>query len=221
MFAEVLLIDSMFDAPFLGEELLMNPGRKEPLRTLTETERNELVHVSQSHTDEASRVAHAKEILAVAAGETYSKAAFVAGRCSRGSISTLVTRFNQEGLAALSPRHAGGRPKVYDDTKKNRIVDEFRRVPDRKEDGTSVWSIETLKKALRRTSNDLPKVGHRTVWETLHDAGYSWQKDRSWCMTGKVLRKRKSGIVEVIDPDKEAKKKADRESLYASGSVGA
>ena len=49
--------------------------RKDPLRPLTKVERNELVHVSQSLTDEASRVAHAKELLAVAAGKSYAEAA--------------------------------------------------------------------------------------------------------------------------------------------------
>ena len=34
----------------------------------------------------------------------------------------------------------------------------------------------------------------------------SWQRSRSWCQTGTAQRKRKSGIVTVIDPDSEAKK---------------
>jgi hypothetical protein len=40
----------------------------------------------------------------------------------------------------------------------------------------------------------------------LKEAGWSWQKNRSWCETGKVARKRKAGVVTVIDPDAEAKK---------------
>jgi hypothetical protein len=43
----------------------------------------------------------------------------------------------------------------------------------------------------------------------LHEAGISWQKDRSWCPTGRVLRKRKAGVVEVTDPDAAGKKGAD------------
>jgi hypothetical protein len=31
--------------------------------------------------------------------------------------------------------------------------------------------------------------------------GYSWQQDRTWCDTGKAIRVRKSGTVEVTDPD--------------------
>jgi len=40
----------------------------------------------------------------------------------------------------------------------------------------------------------------------LNEAGYAWQKDRTWCHTGQVARKRKDGVVTVIDPETEAKK---------------
>jgi hypothetical protein len=49
-------------------------------------------------------------------------------------------------------------------------------------------------------------VSTYTIWQTLHQAGWSWQKDRSWCDTGKVKRKRKNGVVEVTDPDALPKK---------------
>jgi hypothetical protein len=39
------------------------------------------------------------------------------------------------------------------------------------------------------------------VGVVLQEAGWRWQKDSSWCETGKVKRKRKAGVVEVTDPD--------------------
>ena len=45
-----------------------------------------------------------------------------------------------------------------------------------------------------------------TVFGVLHEAGLTWQKNRTWCETGVVQRKRKTGVVTVIDPDCEAKK---------------
>ena len=192
----------------------MSRARKDPLRPLTEAETAELLHVSQSFTDEASRVAHAKELLAVAEGKSYAEAAKAAGRHSYHSVSMLVTRFNEVGIEALTPGHGGGRTKVYDDAKKKRILDEFKRTPDRKNDGTSVWSIDTLKNALRKADNGLPDVSHETIWETLREAGYTWQKDRSWCVTGTVLRKRKDGVVEITDVDKDAKKNLSRKPIH-------
>jgi len=40
----------------------------------------------------------------------------------------------------------------------------------------------------------------------LLEAGWTWQRSRSWCETGKALRRRKAGPVTVVDPDAEAKK---------------
>ena len=45
-----------------------------------------------------------------------------------------------------------------------------------------------------------------TLRDVLRQAGYRFGRTRSWCPTGKARRKRKSGIVEVIDPDAAAKK---------------
>jgi hypothetical protein len=41
-----------------------------------------------------------------------------------------------------------------------------------------------------------------TIGRTLHAAGFGWQKSRTWCETGVVVRKRKQGgQVSVTDPD--------------------
>ena len=52
----------------------------------------------------------------------------------------------------------------------------------------------------------LPKVSTFTIWRTLHEAGLSWQKSRTWCQTGVVRRRRKQGTVTRVDPDAAAKK---------------
>ena len=63
-----------------------------------------------------------------------------------------------------------------------------------------------MQRALRRASDGLPKVSTYTIWAVLHDAGITWQKDRTWCQTGQAIRKRKRGEVKVHDPDASAKK---------------
>jgi hypothetical protein len=63
-----------------------------------------------------------------------------------------------------------------------------------------------LQRALRQAPDGLPEVSTYTIWQVLHDAGFSWQRSRTWCNTGTVLRKRKSGTVRVEDPDSTAKK---------------
>jgi len=118
-----------------------------------------------------------------------------------------LSRFNTDGLAALDPRHAGGPPVVYDAATRERILREFRRTPDREQDGTATWSLTTLQRALRRAPDGLPAVSTWTILQTLWDAGYTWQKNRTWCHTGTVVRRRKTGAVTVTDPDATPKKR--------------
>ena len=165
-------------------------GRTGPVRTA----RRSLIHP-------ADQVIHAKEVLAVADGHSFTDAAKLAGRTSGEAVAPLPARFNAQGLPALETRHGGGPPIRYSSVVCERIMREFRRAPDRRLDGTATWSLVTLRRALRRAPDGLPKVSTDTVFCVVHEAGYSWQQDRTWCDTGKAIRVRKSGTVEVTDPD--------------------
>lgn len=180
--------------------------QKEPLRPLTAAEQAELEYLSRAGSERADRVARAKALLAVAAQATFSAAARAAGRRSGDAVAHLVARFNQEGLAALETRHGGGPAVQYGPGERERILAEFRRSPDREGDGTATWSLSTLQRALRRAPEGLPRVSTWTILSTLWEAGYTWQRSRTWCATGKVRRQRKTGVVTVEDPDAVAKK---------------
>jgi transposase len=184
----------------------MSHPQKEPLRPLTPGEYAQLTHVSRSQSAPAAEVAHAKALLAVAAGRHFTDAARAAGRRSGDAVAQLVARFNQTGLVAVQPGHGGGPATTYGAAEQGRILAEVRRTPDREADGTATWSLTTLQRALRHAPDGLPQVSTYTIWCVLHDAGVSWQRDRSWCETGSALRKRTSGTVIVQDPDAAAKK---------------
>jgi transposase len=109
-------------------------------------------------------------------------------------------------LAALELRHGGGPEIKYGAAEQARILAEVRRKPDLERDGTATWSLSTLQRSLRQAEDGLPEVSTYTIWLVLHSNGFSWQKDGSWCETGTVLRKRKAGVVEVVDPDAIPKK---------------
>ncbi len=191
----------------------MTRRQKDPLRELTSEERQWLVRIARSHAEPASHVARAKALLAVADGKSYTEAAKAAGRRSGDAVSNLVARFNWEGVCALEPGHGGGPTPIYASEERERILAEARREPDREKDGTAEWSLTTLRRSLRGAPDGLPEVSTYTIWKVLREAGFSWQRTRSWCETGRVKRKRKSGeVVEVIDPDAEAKK-FDRTSV--------
>jgi transposase len=187
-------------------EYAMAGHQKEPLRPLTPEERIVLEHVSRSRTDPAGQVARARELLSVTDGASYEAAARAAGRRSGDAVAHLVARFNRDGVDAVVERHGGGQPKRYTATEQERILQEVRRTPDREQDGTATWSLSTLQRALRRAPDGLASISTYTIWCVLHDAGMTWGKDRTWCETGTVIRKRKSGAVTVTDPDATPKK---------------
>ena len=184
----------------------MSRRRKDPLRPLTEDERTALLSLSRSRTAPAALVARAVALVAVSDGLDYQHAARQAGRRSGDAVSHLVARFNREGLQALEPRHGGGQPTAYSSADRARILREAARTPTPETDGTAAWSLTLLRDALRAADDGLPRVSTFTVWQTLHDAGYSFQRTRSWCPTGRAERRRKSGRVTVTDPDATAKK---------------
>jgi transposase len=184
----------------------MSRRRKDPLRPLTGDERQELTHLSRSHTAPAVRVARAVMILAVAGGSDYQQAARAAGRRSGDAVSHLVARFNREGLAALDPRHGGGHQPTYGTAAADPILREVARAPTPEADGTSTWSLTIPRRVLRAAPDGLPEVSTFTIWRVLRGAGYTFQRTRTWCPTGSAVRRRKAGVATVTDPDAGAKK---------------
>jgi transposase len=105
------------------------------------------------------------------------------------------------------PHHSGGHRVRYGEAEQRRILAEVARTPERARDGTATWSLTALREALRRAEDGLPGISTYTIGRALHAAGYSWQKGRSWCETGAVVRRRKhEGLVTVVDPDAAAKR---------------
>jgi transposase len=184
----------------------MPRSQKTPLRPLTAQERSTLEEVARSGAERADRVSRAKALLAVADGAPFTTAARAAGRRSGDGVAKLVARCNADGLAALTNRPGGRPPRQYGPEQAARILREARRPPDRERDGTATWSLTTLRRALRRAPDGLPGVSTHTIRRVLHEAGLRWQETRTWCETGVVQRKRKGGVVTVVDPLAAAKR---------------
>ena len=184
----------------------MSRRKKDPLRALSAEERAEVERLSRSGREPAAVVAHAKAALAVANGANYTQAAAAAGRRSGDAVAHLVARFNRDGLEALYLRHGGGPIARYTSVERERILAEARRTPEQEADQTATWSLTTLQRALRRAPDGLPQVSTYTIWRVLTEAGWSWQRTRTWRPTGQAVRRRKRGRAHLTDPDAEAKK---------------
>ncbi len=187
-------------------EAAMSRRKKDPLRALTEPERQELIRLSRSQAAPAVEVTRARILLAVARGDDYQTAARSVGRRSGDAVSHLVARFNAEGLPALTPRHGGGRRPTYGPQARGRIAAEAARAPTPEADGTATWSLSALRRTLRAAPDGLPRVSTYTIRRVLQESGASYQRTRTWCPTGTALRRRKAGPAVVVDPDAESKK---------------
>jgi transposase len=185
----------------------MSRRRKDPLRPLSDAERTTLARLSRSRSASAAQVARARALLAVAEGQSYTAAAQLVGRQTGDTVARWAAGFNHDGLAVLVPRHGGGHRIRHGEIEQRRILAEVARVPERARDGTATWPLNTLRDALRRAEDGLPGISTYTIGRTLHAAGFRWQKGRSWCETGVVVRKRRhAGLVTVVDPDAAAKR---------------
>jgi transposase len=178
--------------------------QKEPLRAWSEQEERELQRVVKASSERVDVVKRAKALLAVKTGQAYTQAAREAGLKSGDSVSQLVGRFNQRGLAVLLIAPGRGRKETYTQQQRARILLEVQREPERKADQTATWSLSRLQRALRRS--ELPQIARETIRLRLHEAGYSYQRTRTWCRTGYALRKRKAGTVTVYDEQTPEKK---------------
>lgn len=198
--------------------LFKNPSMphpiSQPLRLLTDAERSELVRVSHASSERLRRHQRALALLAVAGGKTLTDAAKAAGWKAQKTVARLLRHVPERGLAALDDLPRSGHPRSSGPPERARIVHERRRHPLRTEDGTAPWSLTTRQRTLREAPDGLPPVSTLTLLSTIHDAGSSWQKRRTWCETGKPVRK-KDGRVEESDDESTQDKTAvsERASL--------
>lgn len=65
----------------------------------------------------------------------------------------LVERFNQEGLAALTPRHGGGAKMLYEAQQRQQILEVAKQQPELSLDGVSQLSLSALQRRLRSSSD--------------------------------------------------------------------
>jgi transposase len=182
----------------------MPTPQREPLRRLSRAERSALQRIARSRSQRVDQVRRATALLAVARTGVFIDAAREAGLRSGTTVADLVARFNRVGLAAVRIAPGRGRKASYPLSARAQIVATAQRAPDRRTDGTATWSLSTLQRALRRAG--LPRVGTTTIRRVLYEAGSSYQRTRTWCPTGTAQRKRKSGVVTVVDPKTEEKR---------------
>lgn len=131
------------------------------------------------------------------------------------TVTRLIRRFNERGLAALDDFPRSGHPRSSGPTERTRIEQELPRSPLRKKDGTATWSLTPLQRSLREAPDGLPKISTFPIVSPIHEAGSTWQKNRTWWKTGVPLHKTKDGVDERYDPLAQKKTGIERASVTA------
>lgn len=149
----------------------MSRSASDPLRQMTEEEKQALQRVSRASSEARIRHQRALALLAVSEGKSLSEAARLVGWKGHDPVTKVTRRFNSVGLNALDDLPRPGPHRRYGPTEQARILQEARRAPDRKEDATGTWSLTLLQRALRSAADGLPKVSTFTILSTLHEAG--------------------------------------------------
>ena len=186
----------------------MRQGGEEPLRALTDTEREQVAAIVRARSERGDLRQRAVALLAVADGQSFDAAARRAGYTKGYTVTRLVRRFNAHGLAALEIAPGRGRTATYQAADRQRILDVLQQPP-RAGSGPErdlVAHALAAAAAGRRLATGLPQVSRDTIHQTLRQAGYTYQRTRTWCPTGTARRKRKAGTVTVVDPETEQKK---------------
>ena len=182
----------------------MRHDAQEPLRMLTDAERQQVAAIVRARSERGDLRQRAVALAAVAEGQSFDAAARRAGYTKGYTVTRLVRRFNARGLEALSIAPGRGRKATYQAADRQQILDVLQQPPERDADQSATWSLTLLQRRLR--ANGLERVSRDTIHRTLRQAGYTYQRTRTWCLTGTARRKRKAGVVTVVDPEAEQKK---------------
>jgi transposase len=134
----------------------MGPSAQEPLRALTEVERAHLRTRVRATSERGDVRQRALALLGVADGASYSAAARRAGFLKGDTVSWLVQRVNQHGLAALEIAPGRGRKPTYSAAERQQILDTLQPAPARATDQSATWSLTLLHRRLR--AQGLPQV---------------------------------------------------------------
>jgi hypothetical protein len=178
--------------------------QREPLRRLSRAERAALQRIAKSTSERVDQVRRATALLAVAHTGVFIDAAREAGLHSGTTVADLVARFNRHGLAAVRIARGRGRRSMYVASARAQIVATAQRSPNRRTEGTATWPLSTPTADL--TPRKLPDPRHQH-----HSARAARRRQfvpahAHVCPNGTAQRKRKAGVVTVVDPQTEVKR---------------
>lgn len=169
-------------------------ARVAPVLTCTPEEKEILLQLSRSRSEEARLVERARIVLLCLEGKQNDE---VARELSvrPNTVGLWRKRFSENGVAGLRDRARSGKPATYGTELRNRILSQLEEPPP---SGMARWDGGTLAHALG-VSDDI-------VWRILRKEGIQLARKRSWCVsTGPEFSRKAADIVGLyLDPPNNA-----------------
>lgn len=152
-------------------------SRKTKLRALSEAERSELERLSRSRTASAQEVERAKIILWFEQGQRPVAIAAQIGRCL-ATVYYQIRRFNAKGLAGLEDDPRSGRPLVYNEVTRGKLVALARTHPQQLGLAFGQWSLERMTEYAHDVLGIA--ISRSQLGEILLSEGLKWYQEKTY-----------------------------------------
>ena len=146
------------------------------VRPITEEERAQLEGLWRRRTGSAGLARRAAIILRSAQGERVPAIGSGLG-LFYGTVRKWIRRFTDSGLEGLRERPRSGRPPVYSELERGRVIHLASTRPEELGKPFRRWSLDTLEEELRREGC---LMGRAHIHRVLRAEGVKWQKERIW-----------------------------------------
>src|SRR5215213_2810328 len=164
----------------------------EPVRArrLSDHEGQTLTQIVRRGRGSSIRVRRATMIMALASGTPVSAIARLVA-ADEDTVRDVIHAFNEQGLAALDPQWAGGRPRLITDDDIAFVVTTATTRPGKLGCPFTRWSLRKLAAYLARCPQRRIVISRERLRQILHNKNVTLQRTRTW--------------KESTDPDKDAK----------------
>ena len=169
------------------------------VRRLTDREGRELQQIVRRGSGRSDksvvRWRRALVVLASAGGNTVPAIARLAAT-SQDRVREMIRRFNDEGMASLDPRWAGGRPRRITTEDEDFIVETACARPEALGLPFTRWSLRKLAAHLRGNAERAVRVSPERLRQILHAHDITFQRTKTWKESNDAERDAKLGRVE-------------------------
>lgn len=146
------------------------------VRPITEEERTQLESLLRHRTGCAGLARRAAIILRSAQEEKVPAIARGLG-LFHGTVRKWIRRFTDAGLEGLRERPRSGRPRVYSELERGRVIQLALTPPKELGKPFCHWSLDTLEEELQ---GEGCLMGRAHIHRVLQAEGVKWQKERTW-----------------------------------------